>query len=146
MVDDADARAQRFHLFHVVAGVDDGDAGAVEAADLVEDVVARLRIDAGRRLVQQDQPRLVDQRGAEVEPAFHAAGEGARAVVGAVGQADGLKRLSDALVQLRGFDAVQLAKEAQVLTGRQLTVKREFLGYNADLAAQITRGGAQRPT
>ena len=36
-IHDADARAERLHLFHVMAGVDDGHAGGVEPADLLEE-------------------------------------------------------------------------------------------------------------
>src|SRR5262249_54776117 len=37
VVDDADARAQGLHLFHVMAGIDDGHTLLVEAADFLED-------------------------------------------------------------------------------------------------------------
>src|SRR5437899_537315 len=53
VVDDADPPAQGFNFFHVVARVDDGHAGGVQAADFLEDVVARLRVDAGGRLVKE---------------------------------------------------------------------------------------------
>ena len=50
----------------VVARVNDGQAAVVEAADLLEDAVARLRVDADGRLVQEQQARPVDEGGAEI--------------------------------------------------------------------------------
>ena len=69
--------------------------GGVQRLHLLEDVVARLRIDAGGRLVEEQQRRPVDDGDGEVEPPLHAAGEGAGAVVGPVGQADGGEQLVD---------------------------------------------------
>jgi len=53
MVEDANARAERLHLFHVVAGVNNRQSRCVQLADALENVVPRLRIDARRGLVER---------------------------------------------------------------------------------------------
>ncbi len=58
-VDDRDAIAEPLGFFHVVRRVDDGAAVAVQRLDVLEDLVARLRIDADRRLVEQQQLGIV---------------------------------------------------------------------------------------
>ena len=46
-----------------------------DAVDQLPELAARQRIDAGRRLVEDQQIRVVDQRAAEAELLLHAAGE-----------------------------------------------------------------------
>ena len=58
MVDDRHAVADRLHLFHVVAGVDDDAIGRGERADSLEQEGARLRVDADRRLIEEQDPGL----------------------------------------------------------------------------------------
>ena len=67
-----------------------------EALDALEDRVAALRVDADGRLVEDEQPRAVQQADADVEPPLHAARVGLGLVVGAVGQADHVEHLVDA--------------------------------------------------
>ncbi len=60
VVDDRDAPAQRLRLFHVVRRVEHRHGVLLaEAADAVDDVAARLRVDAHRRLVEEEQARRV---------------------------------------------------------------------------------------
>src|SRR5512146_1435240 len=73
VVDDADPVAQPFGLFHVVRGVQHGHAGARQPLHALQDRVPALRVDADRRLVQDQQPRLVQQADADVEAPFHPA-------------------------------------------------------------------------
>ena len=54
---------------------------AVEAADLVPDVHAAGRVEAGRGLVQEQHERVVGEGERQVEAALHAAGVGADALV-----------------------------------------------------------------
>jgi hypothetical protein len=55
-----------------VGGVEHGHALAAQRLDVAEDGVAALRVDPGRRLVQHQQPRPVQQPGGDVEPPLHA--------------------------------------------------------------------------
>ena len=56
------------------------------ALRVVEDRVATLRIDADRRLVEQQDVGIVQQAGCEIQPALHAAAERLHAIASAVGE------------------------------------------------------------
>ena len=73
VVDDREAVAQRVGLLEVVGRQEDGGAGLAQPADLVPHPRPGLRIEAGRRLVEEEQRRPVDHADADVEPAPHAA-------------------------------------------------------------------------
>ena len=60
-------------LVHVVGRDQHGHALVGEPVDLVPEVAARLRIDAGGRLVEQQQPGLVHHRGGQREALLPAA-------------------------------------------------------------------------
>ena len=64
-------------LFHVGGGDQHAHAGTARAhaVDQQPELAARQRIDAGRRLVEDEQVRVVDQRAAQPELLLHAAGE-----------------------------------------------------------------------
>ena len=62
-------------LLQVLGAEQDRRAAVDERADDVPDLVARARVEAGRRLVQEHQLRRRHDRGGDVEPAAHAAGE-----------------------------------------------------------------------
>ena len=134
-VDDRDAIAEPLGFFHVVRRVDDGAAFAVQRLDALEDLVARLRIDADRRLVEQQQLRIVHHRRGQVEAPLHAAGIAADAIALAIGEADEIEAPLHALVERRAGQAVDLAEEAQVLFAGQQVVERERLRRDADLLA-----------
>ena len=133
--------AQGLHLFHVMAGVDDGHAGGVEPAHFLEDVIARLRIDADGRLVEQQQPRLMHQGHAQVEPAFHAAGEGPARSSARSARPMAARISSTRSARIRARQAVEFAEEEQVLAGGQLVVDGQFLRHDADQPAHLAVAG-----
>ena len=75
-------------LVHVVGRHQHGEAVGGERMDLVPEVAARLGIDAGGRLVEQQQLRVGQRAGAEREPLLPAAGEFAGELLLAAGKAD----------------------------------------------------------
>ncbi len=77
LVDDADAVGQLLGLLHVVSGIEDGHTAVAQLTHHVENAPAALRVDAHRRLVHEQQLRLVEQAGGDVDAPLHAAGEGA---------------------------------------------------------------------
>ena len=85
VVDDPDAVGEHVGLLEVLRREEDGHALlAREPPDLVPERGAALRVEAGRRLVEEEDRRVVDQCEREVEPALHAARVGAHfAVAGA---------------------------------------------------------------
>ena len=77
VVDDGDAIAV-LGLFHVVGGHENGDADLVaQPADVAPHGVARLRVEAGRRFVEEQDGRVMQQAAGDLQPSLHAAGEGA---------------------------------------------------------------------
>ena len=137
MVDDANAWTESLYFLHVVARIDNRDASGVDAANFLEDMIARLRINACRRLVQEQEPRLMDETNPEIETVLHAAGKCVHAPVGTFFETDGCKHLLDPLLKPGSVQAIQFAEESQVFPRRQLSVQGQFLVYHADLPAQL---------
>ncbi len=77
VIDHGDAMRHAVGLVHVVRGEEHGDAlGLVEPLDVRPHLVAALRIEAERRLVEEEHARGVEQAARDLEPAAHPAGEG----------------------------------------------------------------------
>src|SRR5215470_4790756 len=115
-----------------MAGVENRDAAGVEPADLLKDVIPRLRINADGRFIEEKKSRLVDQTGGEIESAFHAARESAGAIIGPLDQSHRTQQLLDALSQNRCGQAIQFAEERQVLARTELRVDGYLLRHQAD--------------
>ena len=96
------------------------------------------RIEPGRRLVEEQQPRPPDQRAAEVEPAAHAARVGLDDAVGGVGEIELLEQLvgRGACASARR-QLVEPAEHPQVLAPGQVLVDGRVLAGQADDAAQL---------
>ena len=73
----------------------------VDPLDVVPELQPQLDVDAGGRLVEDQQPRPVHQRAGEDQPPLHPAGEGAGAFVALLGQREGLEQLLGPLAALR---------------------------------------------
>ena len=102
-------------LLHVGGGHQHAHAGPVgaDAVDQLPELAARQRIDAGGRLVEDQQVRVVDQRAAQAELLLHAAGELAGRAVGEGRQAGGLQQLGDAAFALGAAVAEQAARRSR---------------------------------
>jgi hypothetical protein len=129
---DRHAIAEALRLLHVVRRVDDRLALALEGQQAVEDRVARLRIDANRRLVEQHQIGIVEDRRRQVEAPLHAARVGLDAVVPAIEEADELERPGDAGCQRGGWHPVNRPEETKVLFAAEQVVERQRLRRHAD--------------
>jgi hypothetical protein len=134
-IDHADAIAQSGGLFHVVRRVDDRPAVGTQRLDTLEDRVAGLRVHTHRRLIQQDELRLVNQGRRQVQPPLHTARVGERAIAGAIFELDELQGRPHASREHRTGQAVQAPEELEVLAAGQLVVHGQALGRNADSAA-----------
>ncbi len=80
-------------LVQVVGGEQDRRAGVGQALDQAPELAAGLRVEAGGRLVQEQQLGAADDAERDVEPAALAAGQAGRAGVALLRQADQLDRL-----------------------------------------------------
>ena len=109
-------------------------AGGAQRAQARDEVAHRPLVEAGERLVQQHEPRLVQQRALEGQTLPHAAGENADPVGGAVRESRLRERRLDPV--RRSGVAVQAGEEIQVLTGRQFRVDLEIVREIAETAPE----------
>ena len=141
VVDDGDAVAV-LGLVHVVGGHEDGDADLVaQRADVLPDGVARLRVEPDGRLVEEEHLGVVQQPAGDLQPALHAAGEGAHERMAPVGQPDDVEHVLDALLADAARDVVEHGVELQVLIGREPVVERGVLEDHADRLPHAGRLG-----
>src|SRR5208337_2499381 len=91
----------------------------------------------GGRLVEQQEPRLVQHAGGEREPLFPAARELSRQLVAAVHEPHALHDLLDRRPAARHL--VDAGDEVEVLEHRQVLVQAEALRHVADLTADFVR-------
>ena len=140
VVDDPEVVGELVGLLEVLGGEEDGHPlVAGEMGDLVPERGPALDVEAGGRLVEEEDPRAVQQREGEVEPALHPAGVAADLPVGRVREADPLDQLVAALGALGLRHAVERALQAHVLAGGQVRVERGLLEGGAD---RVANGGA----
>ena len=100
--DDREPVGELVGLLEVVRGEQDRERLAVgERAELLPHRHARLGIEAGRRLVEEEHAGPVDEPERDVEAPLHPARVGAREPVGGVGEADELEQLVDAALEAR---------------------------------------------
>src|SRR5258708_3540026 len=123
-------------LIHDVARDDDGGAAGGKLAELLPDLGAQLRVDAHRRLVQDQQPWLVDDGAGQRAPRPHTATERGHDAVPPRGQIDQLERRLDTVV----VAPVERGEKAQVLLHREVGVQRRLLGHVADLIERAEVG------
>ena len=74
-VDDRDAVAEPLGLLDIVRGQQDGALLVAKGADERVDLVTRLRVETARRLIQEQELRIVDQREREREALLLPAGK-----------------------------------------------------------------------
>ena len=95
-VDDRDAVGEPLGLVEVLGRQQDGRALRDEVLDRLPQADAAARVQARRRLVEEQDRRVGDQRGREVEAAAHAAGVGLGDALGGVGEVEALEQLAGA--------------------------------------------------
>ncbi len=107
-----------------------------ERFEVVEDGVPALRIHAHGGLVEQQNLRIVQQRGGHVQAALHAAAEAVDLVLGPVGQAHQLEHAPHGPLQLGAAQIIERAEQRQVVARGELLVQPDILGRQADLPLQ----------
>src|SRR6185436_13630979 len=106
-----------------MGGVEDGAAGAGEALDRVEEVIARLRIDARSRLVEKQNRWIMHQGASQIEAPLHAARVRHDTIGCAISQTRKAEAPGNALLETNASQTVQPAEESEVLRCAQLVVK-----------------------
>ncbi len=131
-----DQPVEAHRLLHI-RGRDNDAHTLMVAPDIVDqrpELPPRQRVDAGRRLVEDEQIGVVDQRTAEPELLLHAAGELARRPVRERRQARAPQEVGDAALALPSVVAEELAEEIDVLEDgeRRIEVLAEPLRHVGD--------------
>ena len=127
-----EAVAQLLGLVHVMSRDDQRDPVRLEAVEPVPEHVPRLRVEAGGRLVQQEDLGLVDQRPGDREPAPHSSGEHLDPGVGLVLELRERQQALEADADHRLLEAEVSAVDEDVLADRQLAVEAVVLWDNPD--------------
>ena len=137
VVDHRQPLGQDVGLLQVLGGEEQRRAVGHELADHVPEVVAAARIEARRRLVEEEDAWSVHERGREVEAAPHAAGVGLDRTVGGVGEGEALEQLVDTGPDdLRALTG-QSPDQSQVLPTGELLVDRRVLAGEADVGPDL---------
>jgi hypothetical protein len=100
VVDDRDPVAELVGLLHVVRGEEHGPAVVAQLEDALAEVARRLRVEAHRRLVEEQQRGVGEECAGQHEALPHAGAELLDVVVGAVRQVD---RLEDVGMRVRAW-------------------------------------------
>ena len=129
---------------HVMGRHQHGEAFGGERMDFVPELAPRLGIDAGGRLVEQEQLRIGQRAGAERKPLLPAAGEGARELFLAAGEPEPFDHRARGGARIG--HAVDAADEFEIFPHRQVVVQAEALGHVADVALDLVRFGADVET
>jgi hypothetical protein len=135
VIDDRDAVAV-LGLVHVVGGQEDRNIlAALQVVDVVPDRRPGLRVQANRRLVEEQHVRRVQQAAGDLQSPLHTARVGADQAVLAVPQAHHVHDLPHPGRHGRAGHPVELGMEAQVLLGGQVSVQGGVLEDQPDVAA-----------
>ena len=127
-------------LFHQVSGDQHGHAFFVaQNLQVLPQVAARAGIETGRRLIQQQHRRMMQQTLRQFQPPLHAAGKCLGFFFRAIGEPDAREHLGDALLQRGAAQPVNMADDGQVFFRGQLHVDALRLKDHADIAAHLRR-------
>ena len=99
LVHDHEPVAQLLGLVHVVSGQHERDAALLEPVEPVPEQVPGLRVEPGRRLVEEQDRRLVDERSGDRQAPLHPARQRLDLVVGALGELGEFEQLVGTLAR-----------------------------------------------
>ena len=139
VVNHCEARAKPLGFFHEVRGEDQGLALRHQLAQAFPDHVARLRIEAGGRLVEDDEIRIVDQGARQREAAFHAAGQGLNPRVALRRKVGEIEQRRNARARGGVRQAEVTSVHQQIFGHREIGVEIVHLRHYADALARFAR-------
>jgi hypothetical protein len=140
LVDNRDALRDALGFLHVVRRQEHGDAFLfVERLDLRPQLVARLRIETERRLVEEQDLRRVQESARDLQTPLHPAREVLDRVVLPLPEFEDLQELFGPLVPRRARHAVQDAVELHVFVRRQFLVEARILKHDAEAPPHFGR-------
>src|SRR6185436_6762823 len=101
-------------------------------AEAVPQVVPRLRVEAGRGLVEDDQLRVADEAARDERPPLHTAQEVEDRRVRLLDEVREAEEVVDALRRLGPAEAVEAAEDLEVLADGEVLVEVVALRDHAD--------------
>ncbi len=116
---------------------------ARQAVDVGDDGLAGRHVQAHGRLVEQQQPRPVQQRAGDLDPAAVAAVEPAHPLARALGHAQAAELGLDARQAFGPAQAVQRGVVEQVLAHREVEIQRRLLEHHPHACQRPARVAAQ---
>jgi hypothetical protein len=137
LVHDHEPVAELLGLVHVMGRQDERDTSLLEPVEAIPQQVPRLRIQPGRRLVEEEHRRFVDQRPGNRQAPLHPARQRLDLVVGAFGQLRELEQLVGPAVDLRPLEPEVATVDHEVLADGQLGVKGVLLRHDAEAGADV---------
>ena len=114
-----------------MSGEHERHTALLEAVEPIPDHMPRLRVESGRRLVEQQDVGLVDQCAGDGEASLHAAGQVVDTALRAIAQLDELEQLGGAPTRLGARQVEVAAIDDEVVEHRELEVEGVLLGYDA---------------
>ena len=149
MVEHGDPVGELVGLVQVLRGEEDRHAAGDQLADDLPHRAPAARVEPGGRLVEEDDPRVADQRHGQVEPAPHAAGVGRGGLLRRVREVEPVEQLGGAAPALGPAQVVQVRHQEQVLLAGEQVVHRGELAGDPDRGRAPRRaprpGRARRP-
>src|SRR5207237_9744744 len=115
VVEDGDAVGKLVGLLEVLGGEEDGDPRGDEFADDLPHGVPAPGVQAGGRLVEEDDPRVADKGHGEVQPAPHATRVGRDHLPSRAGQVEPVEQFAGAAATFAALQVVALRHQHQVL-------------------------------
>ena len=131
----ADAVAHGHGLDLVVRDVDHGGAEAgMELVDFGAHLDAHLGVEVGERFVEEEDGGLADDGAADGDALALAAGEGLRLAFEVVADAEDIRGLQHALVDLGLRELAELEAEREVFIDRHVRIEGVVLKHHGDVA------------
>ena len=137
-------------LLQILRRQEDRDAAGDEVADDLPHGAAASRVQAGGRLVEEDDARVPHQCHREVEPAPHSAGVGGGRLLGRVGEVEAPQQFGRAPPTFGSAQVAQVGHQDQVLFAGEKVVHRRELPRDADrathrvgISSQVVAGDAR---
>ena len=143
-VDDRDRGAQLLELGEDVRRDEDRLAEAAQLAQQLAELDAGPRVEAGRRLVEEQHQRVVDERVGEAQPLLHAARQALDVRVALGPEVHQLQEVADHPPPALGRDAVAAGEEVQVLPDLHVVVDPEAVRHEPEDATDVVGVPADR--
>ncbi len=136
--DDGDAAAELLGLFQIMRRQEDRHSVGIEGAKPLPQLEAQLDVDAGGRLVENQQLGLVNQRASQREPAFLTARDFRVLEMRVRGKPEALEQHVGALVDLLAAQTVVAGGVNENVAQREVPVEVELLRREPDQAPRLT--------